>query len=85
MDGFKITLSILGLISSGSRVSSRVISGCIWNWCLSGVKSVTVDFGPEIKSELSFRYISVYHETLYQRQPSGLWPHTLYGEVVSAG
>ena len=30
-------------------------------------------------------WISVYHETLYQRQPSGLWPHTLYGEVVSTG
>ena len=26
-------------------VSSRVITGCIWNWCLSGVKSMTVDFG----------------------------------------
>ena len=25
-------------------------------------------------------WISVYYETLYQRQPSGLWPHTLYGE-----
>ena len=22
------------------------------------------------------------HETLYQRQPLGQWPHTLYGEVV---
>ena len=55
MDGSKITPSILGLHSSGSCVSSRVISGCIWNWCLSGVKSMTVDFGAEIKSELSFR------------------------------
>ena len=41
--------------SSGSCVSSRVILGCVWNWCLSGVKSVTVDFGAEIRSELSFR------------------------------
>ena len=57
MDGSKITPSILGLRSSGSCVSSRVISGCICNWCLSGVKSVTVDFGAEIKSELSFRYM----------------------------
>ena len=32
-------------------MSLRVITGCIWNWCLSGVKSVTVDFGGEIKSE----------------------------------
>ena len=30
-------------------------------------------------------WISVYHETLYQRQSSGVWPHTLYSEVVSAG
>ena len=50
-----ITPSILGLRSSGSYMSSSVISGCIWNWCLSGVKSVTVDFGAEIKSEFSFR------------------------------
>ena len=42
MDGSKITPTILGLRSSSSCVSSRVISGCIWNWCLSGVKSVTV-------------------------------------------
>ena len=53
MDGSIITPSILGLCSSGSCVSSRVISGCIWNLCLSVVKSVTVDFGAEIKSELS--------------------------------
>ena len=46
-------LSILGLRSSGNCVSSRVISGCVWNWCLSGVKSVTVDFDSEIKSEFS--------------------------------
>ena len=26
-------------------MSSRVISACVWNWCLSGVKNVTVDFG----------------------------------------
>ena len=50
-----ITPNILGLHSSGSCVSSRVILGCVWNWCLSGVKSVTVDFGAEIRSELSFR------------------------------
>ena len=30
-------------------------------------------------------WISVYHETLYQKQLSSLWPHTLYGEVVSTG
>ena len=30
-------------------------------------------------------YILVCHETLYLRQLSGLWPQTLYGEVVSAG
>ena len=30
-------------------------------------------------------WISVCHETLYQRQLSSLSPHTLYGEVVSAG
>ena len=53
--GSIITPSILGLRSSGSCVSSRVISGCIWNWCLSGLKSVTVDFSVEIKNELSFR------------------------------
>ena len=55
MDGAKITPSILGMRSCGSCVSSRVISGCIWNWCLSGVKSVTVDFSAEIKSDLYFR------------------------------
>ena len=50
-----MTPSILGLRSSGSCVSSRVTSGCVWNLCVSGVKSVTVDFGAEIKSECSFR------------------------------
>ena len=50
-DGFIITPSNFGLRSSGSCVSSRVISGCVWNWCVSEVKSVTVDFGAEIKSE----------------------------------
>ena len=40
MDGSIIAPSILGLRSSGRCVSSRVISGCIWNWCLSGMKSV---------------------------------------------
>ena len=49
MDGSRITTSILGLRSSGSCVSPRVISGCIWNWCLSGLESMTVDFGAEIK------------------------------------
>ena len=49
MDGSIITPSILGPLSSGSCVSSRVISGSIWNWCLSGVKSVTVDFGERSK------------------------------------
>ena len=53
MDGSKITPSILGLRSSGSCVSSRVIPGCVWNWCLSGVKSVTVDFGAEITASFS--------------------------------
>ena len=43
MDGSIITPDIFGQRSSGSCVSSRVISGCIWNWCLSVVKSVTVD------------------------------------------
>ena len=46
-DGSTITPSILGLRSSGS-CSSRGLSGCVWNWCVAGVKSVTVDFGVEI-------------------------------------
>ena len=47
---------IIALMSSNdSCISSRVIFGCVWNWCVSGVKSVTVDFGAEIKSEFSFR------------------------------
>ena len=49
------TTSILGLRSSGSCVSSRVILGCVWNCCVSWVKIVTVDFGAEIRSEFSFR------------------------------
>ena len=40
-DGSIITPSILGLRSNGSCVTSRVILGCIWNGCLSGV-SVSV-------------------------------------------
>ena len=57
-DGPIITPSIFGLRSSGSCISSRVISGCGWNWCVSGVKGVTVDFGAEIKSEFpSGRYL----------------------------
>ena len=39
-----ITPSIKGLCSSDSGISSRVIFGCVWNGCLSGLKSVTVDF-----------------------------------------
>ena len=54
-DGSITTPRILGMRSSGRCVSSRVISGCVWNWCLSAVKSVTVDFGAEIKSDFSFR------------------------------
>ena len=53
--GIVVLCCILGLRSSGSCVSSRVISGCVWNWCMSGVKSVTVDFSAGIKSKLSFR------------------------------
>ena len=47
MDGSIITTNILGLRSCGSGVSSRarVTFGCVWNWCVFGVKSVTVDFG----------------------------------------
>ena len=51
-DGSIITPSILVLHSSDSCVSSRLIFGCIWNWCLSGSTSVTVDFGAEIRSDL---------------------------------
>ena len=47
-NGSIITPSILGLRSSGSCVSSRVISGCVWNWCLAGVKSVNFDFSAEM-------------------------------------
>ena len=32
-DGSIITPSILGLYSTGSCVSSRVLFGCVWNWC----------------------------------------------------
>ena len=49
MDGSIITHSNLWLRFSGSCVSSKVIFECVWNWCVSGVKSVTVDFGVEIK------------------------------------
>ena len=55
--GFIITPTIFGLRSSGSCVSSRVIFGYVWNWCVTGVKSVTVDFSGDIRSEFSFRYI----------------------------
>ena len=45
-----IIIIILGLRSSGSCVSPRVISGCVWNWCVSVVKSVTVEFGASFPS-----------------------------------
>ena len=49
-DGSIITSSLLGLRSSGSCVYPKVIFECIWNWCVSGVKNGTVDFGAEIRS-----------------------------------
>ena len=54
-DGSIFSPSILGLRYSGSCVSLRVISGCVWNWFVSAIKIVTVDFGAEIKSEFTFR------------------------------
>ena len=54
-DGSIITPNILGVRSSGTGVSSKVIYGCTWDWCVCGVNSVTVDFGADIRREFSFR------------------------------
>ena len=73
MDGSKITPSILGLRSSGSCVSSRSNIWMHLELVLSGVKSVTVDFGAEIKAS----YLQV---DAYISQVIG--NHGLFGPVA---
>ena len=51
--GSKVTPSMRGFLSSGRGELLRVTCGWVWDWCLSDVKSVTVDLGAEIDSPFS--------------------------------
>ena len=70
-DGSIITPSILGMRSSGSSVSSRVIFRCVWNWCVSREKSVTVDFGTEKKRV--FHHVDAYFSQVTVDHGLQLW------------
>ena len=51
--GSRVTPRRRGFLAKGSGVLFRVTVGCVLDWCLSDVKSVTVDFGAERESPRS--------------------------------
>ena len=83
MDGSIITPSILGLRSIGSCVSSGVI--CIWNWCLSGVKSVTVDFWRRDQKRVILQVDAYFSQVIVDHglQLWNLWSNSPDCDVIS--
>ena len=51
--GSRVTPRRRGFLARGRGVLLRVTVGCVLDWCLSDVKSVTDDFGAERESPRS--------------------------------